>query len=186
MKKLTVKEASEYLGITREAIYNRIRRGSLKSVTEANVKYVIVDEQEAEVKQTANKPQNTTTNYEEHLKEQIKELKDELKTTKEKIEKLYQEKDEQLKSILQITLQSQQRQIMPVNSHESVIEANIKEEKKWIKLTKLLKKLEIKGDKKDKIVRVFSKKVGKSKNVKMKRDKLFVNEHKKFKDIYER
>jgi DNA-binding Lrp family transcriptional regulator len=187
MKKLTVKEASEFLGITREAIYNRVRRGSLKSINENGIKYVLVEEQSNEPKQKISTAINSVKNeYEEFLKEQIKELKEELKYTKEKVEKLYEQKDEQLKSILQITLQSQQRQISPVNSHESVIEADIKKPTKWKKLLKVLKKKGIKGKQKKKIIAKFEQKAKKSKNIKIKKDVIFINSDKKFKDIYEK
>lgn len=185
MKKLTVKEASEFLGITREAIYNRIRRGGLKCVTEANIKYVIIEDEEISSKQTPpSKTQTNSTNYEEYLKEQISELKDELKESKETINKLYKEKDEQLRYIFQITLQSQQKQLA-AQVEESVIEASIKPEKKWIKLSKLLKSLDFNKAKRAKVQRKISKKMGTSKNIKMKNDKLYVNKHKRFKEIYE-
>lgn len=44
MPKLSVSEAAVVLGITKEAIYNRIRRKTLKSVEENGVKYVIIDD----------------------------------------------------------------------------------------------------------------------------------------------
>ncbi len=34
MKKLTINEAAKKLGITKEAIYNRIRRGSIETMVE--------------------------------------------------------------------------------------------------------------------------------------------------------
>ena len=37
-KKLTVIEAAKLLGVSKEAIYNRLRRGSLQSVIENGVK----------------------------------------------------------------------------------------------------------------------------------------------------
>ena len=52
MRKLSVSEAAEILGITKEAIYNRIRRKSLKSIDEKGVKYVLIEDDEA-----ANEPQ---------------------------------------------------------------------------------------------------------------------------------
>jgi hypothetical protein len=186
MKKLTVKEASEHLGITREAIYNRIRRGSLKSVTESNIKYVLLeDDQIQKPTQTAQSPIQTT-HYEEYLKEQIAELKSELKEAKQKIDTLYQEKDDQLRSIIQITLAQTRTQIPPQpepQPQESVIEASIKEQR-WIKLSKLLKKLEIPQQKQKKIIKKLTKKANKSKHIKIKNDTLFVNKNKQFKEIY--
>ena len=45
MQKLAINEAAEILGITKEAVYNRIRRGSLKTVIENGIKFVILDEE---------------------------------------------------------------------------------------------------------------------------------------------
>ncbi|OCR97225.1 transcriptional regulator, partial [Campylobacter fetus subsp. testudinum] len=52
--KVSIKEAAEILGITREAVYNRIRRNSLKSEDISGVKYVILDDK------VAKKPSNKT------------------------------------------------------------------------------------------------------------------------------
>jgi len=43
MQKMNIAEASEFFGISKEAIHNRIRRGSLVSVVEDGVKFVMVD-----------------------------------------------------------------------------------------------------------------------------------------------
>ena len=43
MQKLSVSEAAEILGITKEAVYNRIRRGSLKSLEKDGQKFVILE-----------------------------------------------------------------------------------------------------------------------------------------------
>ncbi|MDR0666075.1 MAG: helix-turn-helix domain-containing protein, partial [Campylobacteraceae bacterium] len=45
MRKLTVSVAADELGITKEAVYNRIRRGTLKSVMEGNERYIILEEE---------------------------------------------------------------------------------------------------------------------------------------------
>ena len=45
MMKLTILDAAEKLGISKEAIHNRIRRGSLKSVVENGVKFVFISEE---------------------------------------------------------------------------------------------------------------------------------------------
>ena len=52
MQKLAVNEAAEILGITKEAVYNRIRRGSLKTVIENGTKFVIFDEEPSSEKPT--------------------------------------------------------------------------------------------------------------------------------------
>ncbi len=41
--KLLVKDAANYLNISKEAVYNRIRRGTLKSIKENNKTYVLIE-----------------------------------------------------------------------------------------------------------------------------------------------
>ncbi|MBR8463241.1 DNA-binding protein [Campylobacter sp. faydin G-24] len=45
MQRLNVTDAAEVLGITKEAVYNRIRRGSLKSIEKNGQKFVILDDE---------------------------------------------------------------------------------------------------------------------------------------------
>ena len=59
MQKLAVNEAAEILGITKEAVYNRIRRGSLKTVIENGTKFVILDEEPSSEKPTKTAPKST-------------------------------------------------------------------------------------------------------------------------------
>ena len=121
MAKLTITDAAKKLGISKEAIHNRIRRGSIKSVIENGIKYVLMDEVS---RQTAKRATNTTTSssaderYYKLLEEQNQKLQQRveilegetrlLRDQKEqmliderkKIEQIYKEKDEQLKNIL--------------------------------------------------------------------------------------
>lgn len=43
MSKVPVSEAAEILGVTKEAVYNRIRRGTLKTFEKDGVKYVVLE-----------------------------------------------------------------------------------------------------------------------------------------------
>ncbi len=120
-KKLTVIEMAKYLGVSKEAIYNRLRRGSLESVMENGKKYVLLT---STVQREGRLPKRTAvtnamdSEYIDLLKTQIEELKhknskleddrDRLYKEKEKmlieskreIEQVYKERDEQLKTIL--------------------------------------------------------------------------------------
>jgi len=120
-KKLTVIEMAKYLNVSKEAIYNRLRRGSLESVIEDGKKYVLLT---ASVQREGRLPKRATitntmdSEYIDLLKAQIEELKhknekleddrDRLYKEKEKmlieskqmIEQVYKERDEQLKTIL--------------------------------------------------------------------------------------
>lgn len=124
MSKLTVADAAEKLGVSKEAIHNRIRRGSLQSVVENGVKFVILDENttpKTTTRRVATKkstsPQADDRYYkllEEQnakLQEKIEVLEGETRSLRdqkeqmliqerEKIEQIYKDKDEQLKNIL--------------------------------------------------------------------------------------
>lgn len=120
-KKLTVIEAAKYLGVSKEAIYNRLRRGSLESIVVDGKKYVLLtDEIQKENKTSKKIDMSNSLNHEyiELLKLQIQELKIQntkleedkanlikekerlLIESKEEIEKIYKSRDEHLKSIL--------------------------------------------------------------------------------------
>ena len=80
MQKLAVNEAAEILGITKEAVYNRIRRGSLKTVIENGTKFVILDEEPSGEKPTKIAPKSTKTKsqndeFVSYLLNELNELK---------------------------------------------------------------------------------------------------------------
>jgi predicted DNA-binding protein YlxM (UPF0122 family) len=146
MRKLTVSETADELGITKEAIYNRIRRGTLKSVVEGEEKYIILDEDDAPPtnKQTATLKFKKTIPDERYvnlLVSRIDELKaanselnkDKDRLIKEKeqllieqrvaLETIYKERDEQLKAIL--TLANRSLLANPAENAQSVtVDAN--------------------------------------------------------------
>jgi hypothetical protein len=119
MSKMTIEDAAAHFGVSKEAIHNRVRRGSLKSIVEDGVKLVEIDK-----KASANKAQTKRTGvlgderYYKLLEEQnsalqnrVQTLEDETRTLRdqkeqmliqerEKIEQIYKDKDEQLKNIL--------------------------------------------------------------------------------------
>lgn len=80
MQKLAVNEAAEILGITKEAVYNRIRRGSLKTLIENGTKFVILDEEPSSEKPTKTAPKSTKTKsqndeFVSYLLNELNELK---------------------------------------------------------------------------------------------------------------
>jgi len=116
-KRLTVIETAELLGVSKEAIYNRIRRGSLTTVIENGIKLVIITD---EVKKSSSRKSNNNVSdaYIQLLKDEMKELKERNKAleidrdkqirekekllikSKEEIEKIYKQRDEHIKAIL--------------------------------------------------------------------------------------
>ena len=116
MKKLTIADAAEYFKVSKEAIHNRIRRGSLDSIVENGVKYVTVHSEK--INTTANNiSDNRYTLYIESENERLREKVDvlEKETTRLRdqrelmlinerinVEQIYKERDAQLRNILNV------------------------------------------------------------------------------------
>ncbi len=110
--KLSVAQAAEKFKVSREAIHNRIRRGSLDCVIEHGTKYVLIDEPGQVEANPANDKYHTYIEEENlQLKAKVKELEQQNLTLrdqkekmlieeKKKIEQIYKERDEQLKQVL--------------------------------------------------------------------------------------
>lgn len=92
MQKLSIADAASKLGISKEAIYNRIRRNTIKSFEEDGVKYVILDEKQAPLREKAQK----NSDFIEYLKSEIEYLKLKNRALQEDKEKLFREKEELL------------------------------------------------------------------------------------------
>jgi len=118
---MSINEASEFFGISKEAIHNRIRRGSLESVIEDGVKFVIVDKDKPKTTRTPQKRKTQNSSDEKYytlleeqnakLQAKIEKLEDETRSLRDqkeqmlideriKVEQIYKDKDEQLKNIL--------------------------------------------------------------------------------------
>lgn len=115
MKKVTILDAAKELGVSKEAIHNRIRRGSLEMVIENGIKYVKLHsatEQKTQIPLQADSKYYTfleTQNQKlqnkiDLLESETRELRDQkeqlLIDEKIKIEQIYRQKDEHLKSII--------------------------------------------------------------------------------------
>lgn len=104
MSKVPVSEAAEILGVTKEAVYNRIRRGTLKTFEKDGVKYVVLDGYEP---QTAPKTSKSAKSSEskkaakagefdvnEFLLSQISELKEQNQNLQADKDRLFREKEQ--------------------------------------------------------------------------------------------
>jgi transcriptional regulator of acetoin/glycerol metabolism len=123
MQKLSISDAAEQLGISREAIHNRIRRGSLQSVVEGGIKLVILGDDDKTQKVSRKTDSKKSLNHTDEryykfledqnikLQQKVETLEGETRTLRDqkekmlieeriKIEQIYKEKDEQLKSII--------------------------------------------------------------------------------------
>lgn len=117
MKKMTIGDAAEHFGVSKEAIHNRIRRGSLNCIVENGVKYVAIESAKNNNTSTNNVSDNRYTLYIESENERLREKVDvleketvrlrdqrELMLINERInvEQIYKERDAQLRNILNV------------------------------------------------------------------------------------
>jgi len=213
-KKLTVMDMSKYLGVSKEAIYNRLRRGTLEAITEDGKKYVLLT---STVQREGRLPKRTAvtsamdSEYVDLLKAQIEELKhrnekleddrDRLYREKEKmlidskqqIEKVYKERDEQLKTILTLanvpTLGHKIESSEPIEVVEEIeIEEDIVEQmcesfEDWELLEDRLLVKGYASDEQKKITKKVKKQLGKSLHVKMSCDEIYIKRDIKLKKI---
>ncbi len=198
MKKVTVADAAEHFGVSKEAIHNRIRRGSLETVVENGVKMVLLDSTKKispTRKVTATAAKNDERYYKllqeqnEKLQAKVEKLESETRTLRDqkelmlieerkKIEAIYKEKDEQLKNILS-TLSSQfmltQPQVQEDEAIEVEVSANAQKEDKIISLKKYLKRLNYSEKKMKKMKKVFTTRVKKDKRVTLIDGKIYLD-----------
>ncbi len=159
MKKLTVSQAAKYFNITKEAIYNRVRRGKLSTVTEEGLKYVVVDERNTNNIRTMSKIKQTNKNindkYVSYLENEVKELKEKVKylesqnnnliiqkvklleQSKKELEEIFNKRDEQLKNILHLM---NEKYVLPKVESVEVIDTNINKKSKQKEKKKKRKK----------------------------------------------
>lgn len=123
MPKMNIADAAKYFGVSKEAIHNRIRRGSLESIMVGSEKHVIIDDTKINVKSTTkvntkkinsqndDKYHKYLETQNEQLQAKIDKLEGETRSLRDqkeqmliqerqKIEQIYKDKDEQLKNIL--------------------------------------------------------------------------------------
>ncbi|RAZ46537.1 DNA-binding protein [Campylobacter hyointestinalis] len=181
MKRVPINEAAQILGITKEAIYNRIRRKSLKSEEKDGVKYVILDDEPIKPKKTDNFTKYLLSQI-ASLKlqnERLLEQKDKLVKEKEeiiitKIEELkaaYQSSDERLRAVLSMSGRS-----FKALDDTQMIEAEVEEigSKKWLSLSEFLSNLKIKEKKLKKLQIYLLKCIGKKKFIKFENGIIYI------------
>jgi len=206
MSKMSIADAALKLGVSKEAIHNRIRRGSLQSIVEDGVKYVLLEQGNSIANKQAPKRTNPKvasepdSRYykllEEHndrLQQKVDKLEGETKTLREqkeqmlvqeriRIEKIYKDKDEQLKNILN-AISSKFLLNAPADEFvvesEELVEAEIEDEEKesndLISLKKYLKEGNYKDKKSQKIKDRFKKAAKKDNRIVTVGNKYYIN-----------
>jgi hypothetical protein len=215
MAQVTVAEASELLGVTKEAIYNRIRRGTLKSSTKNGVKYVLVEE-ESKTPPAVSKPTLGSSEEDRYitlLKEQMQELKGLAKKleedkerliaekeallvhSREEVERIYKERDKQLKAILSLATRPLLERSAGEGKSET-IDADVEElapyeremvsafcEEEWTNLYLSMQQKGFSPKKQKKITRAVAEKVGFCEDIKEENGILWIRRGKKLKEI---
>ncbi len=116
MKKMTIAEAAEYFNVSKEAIHNRIRRGSLNCIVDNGVKYVAVETAKSDAAATMANDLRYTRYIEqenERLREKVDTLEKETSRLRDqreqmlideriKVEQIYKERDAQLRNVLHV------------------------------------------------------------------------------------
>ncbi len=200
MPKLSVAQAAERFKVSKEAIHNRIRRGSLDCVIEHGSKYVLIDEPAEEKQEAVNDKYYSYIEDENlSLKEKVKELEIQnsrlrdqkekmLIEEKKKIEEIYKERDEQLKQVLHtisskfLPAAEEQEESSPHPGKKEMFRKSVVDvvdvealQSEPIHLKKFLKLKEYKPAKHQRIKNRFKRLVGRDERVFRQNGKIFIN-----------
>ena len=191
MGKLTVAEAAQHFNVSKAAIHNRIRRGTVDCVIENGVKYVVIGEPGGSSAPEENKYYDYIEKENERLKARIEDLEKETRSLRDqreqmlieerlKIEQIYKERDEQLRNVLQVVASK----FLSAGAMESVIEeavtAEVIEEADHpeahlISLKEFLKLKKCKGKAKERIKARFKKAAQKDPRITLKEGKTYLD-----------
>ncbi len=186
MRKFTILEAAEKLGVSKEAIYNRIRRKSIKFTEENGVRYVFLNETSTKNSQnfeySIKEKKSEDTNFINYLLQEISELKakneqlsqdkDELWREKEdiliqsknEIKEIFFDRDEKLKYFLNL-LSSPKNSNLDEEKQIEFIDAQIEDE--WLSVDEYINALDLSPEKEKKIHLILMKNLQKSKFLKV-------------------
>lgn len=179
MKKLTIADAAEHFGVSKEAIHNRVRRGSLNCIVEDGVKYVVI----ATAKNTQNISNGADARYTQYIEQENERLRgrvdvlenetSRLRDQREqmlideriKVEQIYKERDAQLRSVLHVVATKFLSHVNPEAVMQEgmekgtidAINADVIEADGWVSLKDFLKLKRIKDEVKKKIKKRFQK-----------------------------
>jgi predicted DNA-binding protein YlxM (UPF0122 family) len=196
MKKMTIADAAEYFNVSKEAIHNRIRRGSLDCIVDNGVKYVAVESPKSSASTTIVND-NRYTNYIEQENERLRDKVDvlEKETTRlrdqreqmliderVKVEQIYKERDAQLRSVLHVvatkflshvntdTVMEEANGVDAINA--DVVENEIEE---WVSLKSFLKLKRYNDKEKKKIKNRFEALANEDIRLSSREGKIFLN-----------
>lgn len=201
MKKVSIGEAAEILGISKEAVYNRIRRNSLRAEESGGIRYVLLDDemqQSEPASQSSAKSSRTggtagTQSFIDYLIKEISELKGKIEAlqsdkdrlhkekeeiliaSKDEIKLMYKERDEKLRYFLSFfdkpLLSSKSRETKP---YDVEIKEKTFDRSEWTSLAKFVKSL--KRKKRPKAQSLIIENIGKSEFIRVEGNELLINQ----------
>ena len=201
MKKVSIGEAAEILGISKEAVYNRIRRNSLRAEESGGVRYVLLDDemqQSEPASQGSAKSSRTsgaagTQSFIDYLIKEISELKGKIEAlqsdkdrlhkekeeiliaSKDEIKLMYKERDEKLRYFLSFfdkpLLSSKSRETKP---YDVEVKEKTFDRSEWTSLAKFVKSL--KRKKRLKAQSLIIENIGKSEFIRVEGNELLINQ----------
>lgn len=201
MKKVSIGEAAEILGISKEAVYNRIRRNSLRAEESGGVRYVLLDDemqQSEPASQSSAKSSRTsgaagTQSFIDYLIKEISELKGKIEAlqsdkdrlhkekeeiliaSKDEIKLMYKERDEKLRYFLSFfdkpLLSNKSREVKP---YDVEIKEKTFDRSEWTSLAKFVKSL--KRKKRPKAQSLIIENIGKSEFIRVEGNELLINQ----------
>jgi valyl-tRNA synthetase len=189
MSKMTVAEAAVHFNVSKEAIHNRIRRGSIDCIIENGVKYVVAGETEPIKSSTDSRYYEYIEKENERLKNRVEKLEDETRglrdqreqmliQERQKIETIYKERDEQLKSVLQVVATKFLANMNVDHMIEDAVTAEVVEVEERSKVVLLKDFLKLKGykeKKKERIKKRFKKGAKKDSRIIVKKGKYYLD-----------
>lgn len=201
MKKVSIGEAAEILGISKEAVYNRIRRNSLRTEEIDGVRYVLlegaVSADEARGTKAKASPKNQTApqnqSFIDYLIKEITELKGKIEAlqsdkdrlhkekeeiliaSKEEIKLMYKERDEKLGYFLSFfdkpLISAKNREAKPFDVE---VKEKAYDEREWTSLAKFIRSL--KRKKRPKAQSLIIENIGKSEFIRVEGNELLINQ----------
>ena len=201
MKKVSIGEAAEILGISKEAVYNRIRRNSLRTEEIDGVRYVLLegavsaDEARRAKAKTSPKTQTAPQNqsFIDYLIKEVAELKGKIEAlqsdkdrlhkekeeiliaSKEEIKLMYKERDEKLGHFLSFfdkpLISAKNRETKPFDIE---VKEKTYDEREWTSLAKFIRSL--KRKKRPKAQSLIIENIGKSEFIRVEGNELLINQ----------
>lgn len=201
MKKVSIGEAAEILGISKEAVYNRIRRNSLRAEESGGVRYVLLDDaagdsRDAKSKTGPDASQDQTAqnqSFIDYLIKEVAELKGKIEAlqsdkdrlhkekeeiliaSKEEIKLMYKERDEKLGYFLSFfdkpLISAKNREAKPFDVE---VKEKAYDEREWTSLAKFIRSL--KRKKRPKAQSLIIENIGKSELIRVEGNELLINQ----------